>query len=164
MKYFSKLIPPHGGITPFPILSLIGISPEKLLLAAGTFPMFHPPPIHLTGLHLPISSLEITLKAFLLFNPPWSTNFHKDKMTLTCRGSLSLPQGDISWYCNENLLNKKSEEIQIDKTGYYKCKTQRSSLSDPIHVDFSLGEKGKGVVSEPKPLGSKSKGWTNAGS
>ncbi|KAB0366384.1 hypothetical protein FD754_010540 [Muntiacus muntjak] len=65
----------------------------------------------------------VTLKAFFLLNPPWSTNFHKDKMTLTCRGSLSLPQGDISWYY---------------KTGYYKCKTQRSSLSDPIHVDFSL--------------------------
>ncbi|CAI9151270.1 unnamed protein product [Rangifer tarandus platyrhynchus] len=84
------------------------------------------------------SFLGVTLKAFFLLNPPWSTNFHKDKMTLTCRGSLSLPQGDISWYYNENLLNKKSEEIQIDKTGYYKCKTQRSSLSDPIHVDFSL--------------------------
>ncbi|XP_044800111.1 Fc receptor-like protein 3 isoform X5 [Bubalus bubalis] len=79
----------------------------------------------------------VTPKAFLLLNPPWSTNFHKDKVTLTCRDSLSPAQGDIYWYYNENLLNKKSEEIQIHKTGYYKCKTQRSSLSDPVHVDFS---------------------------
>ncbi|XP_055258498.1 Fc receptor-like protein 2 [Moschus berezovskii] len=80
----------------------------------------------------------VTPKAFLLLNPPWSTNFHKDKVTLTCRDSLSPAQGDIYWYYNENLLSQKSEEIQIDKTGYYKCKTRRSSLSDPIHVDFSF--------------------------
>ncbi|XP_010842058.1 PREDICTED: Fc receptor-like protein 3 isoform X3 [Bison bison bison] len=80
----------------------------------------------------------VTPKAFLLLNPPWSTNFHKDEVTLTCRDSLSPAQGDIYWYYNENLLNKKSEEIQIHKTGYYKCKTQRSSLSDPVHVDFSF--------------------------
>jgi len=85
-------------------------------------------------------------------------------VTLTCRDSLSPAQGDIYWYYNENLLNKKSEEIQIHKTGYYKCKTQRSSLSDPVHVDFSFGEKGKGVVSETKPLGSMSKGWGTDGS
>uniref|UniRef100_A0A4W2F0N7 Ig-like domain-containing protein n=1 Tax=Bos indicus x Bos taurus TaxID=30522 RepID=A0A4W2F0N7_BOBOX len=82
--------------------------------------------------------LRVTPKAFLLLNPPWSTNFHKDEVTLTCRDSLSPAQGDIYWYYNENLLNKKSEEIQIHKTGYYKCKTQRSSLSDPVHVDFSF--------------------------
>uniref|UniRef100_A0A8B9X013 Fc receptor like 3 n=1 Tax=Bos mutus grunniens TaxID=30521 RepID=A0A8B9X013_BOSMU len=83
-------------------------------------------------------TLRVTPKAFLLLNPPWSTNFHKDEVTLTCRDSLSPAQGDIYWYYNENLLNKKSEEIQIHKTGYYKCKTQRSSLSDPVHVDFSF--------------------------
>ncbi|XP_042111957.1 Fc receptor-like protein 2 isoform X5 [Ovis aries] len=91
----------------------------------------------------------VTPKAFLLLNPPWSTNFHKDKVTLTCSDSLSPAQGDIYWYYNENLLNKKSEEIQIDKTGYYKCKTQRSSLSDPIHVDFSSD---KLILQAPHPV------------
>uniref|UniRef100_A0A8C2NJD5 Ig-like domain-containing protein n=2 Tax=Capra hircus TaxID=9925 RepID=A0A8C2NJD5_CAPHI len=91
----------------------------------------------------------VTPKAFLLLNPPWSTNFHKDKVTLTCSDSLSPAQGDIYWYYNENLLNKKSEEIQIDKTGYYKCKTQRSSLSDPIRVDFSFD---KLILQAPHPV------------
>ncbi|XP_007171883.2 Fc receptor-like protein 3 [Balaenoptera acutorostrata] len=78
----------------------------------------------------------VTPKAFLLLNPPWSTNFKTDRVTLTCRDSLSPAQGDISWYYNDHLLDNKFEEIQIHKTGYYKCKTRRSSPSDPVHVDF----------------------------
>ncbi|KAI4548836.1 hypothetical protein MG293_001166 [Ovis ammon polii] len=100
---------------------------------------------------VPLFVSGVTPKAFLLLNPPWSTNFHKDKVTLTCSDSLSPAQGDIYWYYNENLLNKKSEEIQIDKTGYYKCKTQRSSLSDPIHVDFSSGIPVSDVTLEIQP-------------
>ncbi|XP_013852374.1 Fc receptor-like protein 3 isoform X6 [Sus scrofa] len=75
-------------------------------------------------------------KAFLLLNPPWSTNFKGDKVTLTCKDSYSPSQGHISWYYNEKLLDKNSEAIQIDQTGDYSCKTQRSSFSDPVHVDF----------------------------
>ncbi|XP_007458107.1 PREDICTED: Fc receptor-like protein 3, partial [Lipotes vexillifer] len=78
----------------------------------------------------------VTPKAFLLLNPPWSTNFKNDRVTLTCRDSLSPAQRDISWYHNDHLLDSKSEEIQIHKTGYYKCKTRRSSPSDPVHMDF----------------------------
>ncbi|XP_057602565.1 Fc receptor-like protein 3 [Hippopotamus amphibius kiboko] len=78
----------------------------------------------------------VTPKAFLLLNPPWSTNYEDDSVTLTCRDSLSPAQGDVTWYHDEHLLNKKSEKIQIDKPGYYQCKTQRSSPSDPVRVDF----------------------------
>uniref|UniRef100_A0A8C3WUJ8 Fc receptor like 3 n=1 Tax=Catagonus wagneri TaxID=51154 RepID=A0A8C3WUJ8_9CETA len=75
-------------------------------------------------------------KAFLLLTPPWSTNFKGDKVTLTCRDSYSPGRGHTLWYHNENLLDENSEEIQIDQTGHYRCKTQRSSLSDPVRVDF----------------------------
>ncbi|XP_032468772.1 Fc receptor-like protein 3 isoform X2 [Phocoena sinus] len=84
----------------------------------------------------PVALVGVTPKAFLLLNPPWSTNFNNDRVTLTCRDSLSPAQGDISWYHNDHLLDNISEEIQIHKTGYYKCKTQRSSPSDPVHMDF----------------------------
>ncbi|XP_033270544.1 Fc receptor-like protein 3 isoform X1 [Orcinus orca] len=84
----------------------------------------------------PVALVGVTPKAFLLLNPPWSTNFKNDRVTLTCRDSLSPAQGDISWYHNDHLLDNKSEEIQIHKTGYYKCKTRRSSPSDPVHMDF----------------------------
>ncbi|XP_059758430.1 Fc receptor-like protein 3 [Balaenoptera ricei] len=84
----------------------------------------------------PVALVGVTPKAFLLLNPPWSTNFKNDRVTLTCRDSLSPAQGDISWYYNDQLLDNKFQEIQIQKTGYYKCKTRRSSPSNPVHVDF----------------------------
>nr|XP_058925702.1 Fc receptor-like protein 3 [Kogia breviceps] len=84
----------------------------------------------------PVALVGVTPKAFLLLNPPWSTNFKNDRVTLTCRDSLSPAQGDISWYHNDHLLDNKSEELQIHETGYYKCKTRRSSPSDPVHMDF----------------------------
>ncbi|XP_005610048.2 Fc receptor-like protein 3 isoform X1 [Equus caballus] len=76
-------------------------------------------------------------KAFIHLTPPWSVNFNGEKVTLTCRDSNSPTRGDISWYYNDNLLKEESGEIQIMKTGYYKCKTKGSSLSDPVHVRFS---------------------------
>nr|XP_030697919.1 Fc receptor-like protein 3 isoform X6 [Globicephala melas] len=84
----------------------------------------------------PVALVGVTPKAFLLLNPPWSTNFKNDRVTLTCRDSLSPAQGDISWYHDDHLLDNKSEQIQIHETGYYKCKTRRSSPSDPVHMDF----------------------------
>nr|XP_045373978.1 Fc receptor-like protein 3 [Camelus bactrianus] len=79
----------------------------------------------------------VSPKAFLLLKPPWSTHFQKDRVTLTCRDFHFPAQGDISWYYNGMSLNKESEEIRIEKTGYYKCKTRRSSLSEPVYVEFS---------------------------
>ncbi|XP_027466688.1 Fc receptor-like protein 3 isoform X3 [Zalophus californianus] len=75
-------------------------------------------------------------KAFLLLTPPWSTTFKGEKVTLTCKDHHSLAQGYISWYYNGDFLKKGPETIQINKSGRYSCKTQRSSLSDPVHVEF----------------------------
>ncbi|XP_068394369.1 Fc receptor-like protein 3 [Eschrichtius robustus] len=97
----------------------------------------------------PVALVGVTPKAFLLLNPPWSTNFKNDRVTLTCRDSLSPAQGDISWYYNDHLLDNKFEEIQIHKTGYYKCKTRRSSPSNPVHVDF-LSD--KLIIQAPHPV------------
>nr|XP_023496712.1 Fc receptor-like protein 3 isoform X10 [Equus caballus] len=75
-------------------------------------------------------------KAFLLLTPPWSTHFKGQKVTLKCRDSRYPAWGDVSWYYNKNLMREESGEIQIKKSGYYKCKTQVSSFSDPVHVEF----------------------------
>ncbi|XP_059946767.1 LOW QUALITY PROTEIN: Fc receptor-like protein 3 [Mesoplodon densirostris] len=97
----------------------------------------------------PVALVGVTPKAFLLLNPPWSTNFKNNRVTLTCRDSLSPAQGDISWYHNDHLLDNKYEEIQIHETGYYKCKTRRSSPSDPVHMDF-LSE--RLIIQAPHPV------------
>ncbi|XP_045310650.1 Fc receptor-like protein 3 isoform X5 [Leopardus geoffroyi] len=75
-------------------------------------------------------------KALLLLKPPWSTAFEGETVTLFCKDHHSLAWEYVSWYHNETPLRKQSGKLQISKSGHYRCKTQRSSLSDPVHVQF----------------------------
>ncbi|XP_077012676.1 Fc receptor-like protein 3 isoform X2 [Tamandua tetradactyla] len=76
-------------------------------------------------------------KAVLLIDPPWSPVFKGKKVTLTCRGSYFPAQGGTSWYSGRRLLREDSEKIQTKMSGSYQCKTQGSSLSDQMRVEFS---------------------------
>ncbi|XP_017359212.1 Fc receptor-like protein 3 isoform X2 [Cebus imitator] len=76
-------------------------------------------------------------KAVLLLEPPWSTTFKGEKVTLTCRESHSLAQGNTIWYRDMKSWRVRGNKIQIGESGNYKCKTQGSSLSDAVHVEFS---------------------------
>ncbi|XP_045640577.1 Fc receptor-like protein 3 [Ursus americanus] len=84
-----------------------------LLLTLGTFP-----------------------KAFLLLKPPWSTAFKGEEVTLICEGDHSPAQRYTSWYHNWAFWKAGSGTIHIYESGHYTCKTQRSSVSDPVHVEF----------------------------
>ncbi|XP_032701526.1 Fc receptor-like protein 3 isoform X2 [Lontra canadensis] len=75
-------------------------------------------------------------KAFLLLKPPWSRTFKGEKVTLTCKDDHSWAQRYVSWYCDGIPLESRRGTIQIDKSGYYTCKTPRSSFSDPVRVEF----------------------------
>ncbi|XP_032116615.1 Fc receptor-like protein 3 isoform X1 [Sapajus apella] len=76
-------------------------------------------------------------KAVLLLEPPWSTTFKGEKVTLTCRESHSLAQGNTIWYRDMKPWRVRANKIQITESGNYQCKTQGSSLSDAVHVEFS---------------------------
>ncbi|KAL4827532.1 hypothetical protein H8958_001265 [Nasalis larvatus] len=81
---------------------------------------------------------KVAPKAVLLLDPPWSTAFKGEKVTLTCRGISHFPaRRDMFWYRNEKLLKKQYNAIQITESGNYQCKTRESSLSDAVHVEFS---------------------------
>jgi hypothetical protein len=54
-------------------------------------------------------------------------------------------QGDTTWYHGKDLLKVTSRNIRMEESGYYQCKTQRSSFSDPVLVEFSSGEERKGA-------------------
>ncbi|XP_044904707.1 Fc receptor-like protein 3 isoform X6 [Felis catus] len=75
-------------------------------------------------------------KALLVLKPPWSTAFKGETVTLFCKDHHSVAWEYVSWYHNETPLRKQSGKLQISKSGHYRCKTQRSSLSDPVHVQF----------------------------
>lgn len=71
-------------------------------------------------------------------------------MTLSCRVPGALARsGGVSWYHNDKLLRKKSEEILIKESGDYKCKTRGSSPSDSVRVQFSSSESGSGGQGSP---------------
>ncbi|XP_033053214.1 Fc receptor-like protein 3 isoform X2 [Trachypithecus francoisi] len=81
---------------------------------------------------------EVAPKAVLLLDPPWSTAFKGEKVTLTCRGISHFPaRRHMFWYRNEKLLKIQYNAIQITESGNYQCKTRESSLSDAVHVEFS---------------------------
>ncbi|XP_045838800.1 Fc receptor-like protein 3 isoform X3 [Meles meles] len=79
---------------------------------------------------------EALPKAFLLLEPPWSRAFKGEKVNLTCKDGRSWAQRYEFWYYNRISLGSGAGTIQIDTSGYYTCKTPRSSLSDPVHVEF----------------------------
>ncbi|XP_069856101.1 Fc receptor-like protein 3 isoform X3 [Dipodomys merriami] len=83
---------------------------------------------------------EIPPRAFLLLHPSWSTTFQGESVKLTCMAVPSSEKGPITWCHNDNVWKTTSEEIQINDSGYYQCKTQRSHFSEPVHVEFSSDE------------------------
>ncbi|KAM5200645.1 Fc receptor-like protein 3 isoform 2-T2 [Hipposideros larvatus] len=88
----------------------------------------------LVWLLLLLLTLGAAPKASLLLDPPWSPIFKGQTATLTCKDPHSPAQG--YWYHGKE-LTEKSEKIQIKKSGCYKCKTDRSSVSDLVCVEFS---------------------------
>ncbi|XP_011768240.2 Fc receptor-like protein 3 isoform X1 [Macaca nemestrina] len=77
-------------------------------------------------------------KAVLLLDPPWSTAFKGEKVTLTCRGiSHSPARRDTFWYRDEKFWKIQHNVIQIRESGNYQCKIRGYSLSDAVHVEFS---------------------------
>ncbi|XP_062046144.1 Fc receptor-like protein 3 [Lepus europaeus] len=76
-------------------------------------------------------------KAALLLDPPWSTTFKGNKVILICKDFHSPAWRDVFWYHDGNVWKTESNKIQTEHSGYYQCKTQGSSLSDPVHVEFS---------------------------
>nr|XP_003937926.2 Fc receptor-like protein 3 [Saimiri boliviensis boliviensis] len=80
---------------------------------------------------------RVAPKAELLLEPPWSTTFKGEKVTLICRESHSLAPGNTLWYHGKKSWRVGHNKIQITESGNYKCKTGGSSLSDAVHVEFS---------------------------
>ncbi|XP_005400181.1 PREDICTED: Fc receptor-like protein 3 isoform X2 [Chinchilla lanigera] len=90
----------------------------------------------LTHLWPLLLTLGVSPKAVLLLDPPWSTTFKGKTVTLRCMGFPSSTKGNRFWQ-NGKLLDTVSEMISITSSGNYQCKTPGSSLSDPVHVEFS---------------------------
>ncbi|XP_074079249.1 Fc receptor-like protein 4 isoform X2 [Macrotis lagotis] len=81
---------------------------------------------------------SIAKKAVVHLNPPWTTIFSGEKVTLTCQGFSSSKPGKIWWYNNQQVhTNWSTDSIEINHAGGYRCQTQNSDLSDPVNLVVS---------------------------
>ncbi|KYO37357.1 Fc receptor-like protein 5 [Alligator mississippiensis] len=82
-------------------------------------------------------------KAVLTLDPPWSTMFEGDSVTLTCRGPHSSGRTHTSWYLEGQSLNSTETNIlhikaaEVKDTGKYQCQTSGFTRSDPVQLTVS---------------------------
>ncbi|XP_043391405.1 Fc receptor-like protein 2 isoform X5 [Chelonia mydas] len=110
-------------------------------------------------------------KATLTLNPPWSTVFRGQSVTLTCSTSRS-PGRSFSWYHNDkSFRNTVKNSFRIEKTkmsdaGRYQCKAPGSGQSDPVLLTISekwlILQAPYYAVFEGDPLHLRCYGWKGA--
>ncbi|CAM5175957.1 unnamed protein product [Eretmochelys imbricata] len=110
-------------------------------------------------------------KATLTLNPPWSTVFKGQSVTLTCSTSRS-PGRNFSWYHNDkSFRNTVKNSFRIEKTkmsdaGRYQCKAPGSGQSDPVLLTISekwlILQAPYYAVFEGDPLHLRCYGWKGA--
>ncbi|XP_059575111.1 Fc receptor-like protein 2 isoform X2 [Alligator mississippiensis] len=88
--------------------------------------------------------LAAAQKAVLTLNPPWSTVFRGESVTLSCNGSRPPGSTPTSW-CLEGYswisteTNLQIKAAQMEDAGKYQCKTSDSTWSDHIELTVSSG-------------------------
>ncbi|XP_037356685.1 Fc receptor-like protein 5 [Talpa occidentalis] len=69
-------------------------------------------------------------------HPPWTTAFKRELVTLTCNGFRS-PR-ETTWYFEGHILGNTSRNSRkVNESGEYRCQTQDSPPSKPVHLVFS---------------------------
>ncbi|XP_044530960.1 Fc receptor-like protein 4 [Gracilinanus agilis] len=82
-------------------------------------------------------SSAVSPKPVIFISPPWTTFFKEEKVLLTCDGFHFYAPGKTQWYQNGKILQDISgNNITINKSGKYRCKTNNSPLSDIIKLTF----------------------------
>ncbi|XP_071884046.1 Fc receptor-like protein 2 isoform X7 [Anas platyrhynchos] len=90
-----------------------------------------------------VLGLAATETALLTTDPPWSTIFRGESVTLRCRGSQPSGQQPTTWYHNDKILARTDTDTyritnaRQKQTGTYKCQSPGSVASNPITLIVS---------------------------
>uniref|UniRef100_A0A8C8ST21 Ig-like domain-containing protein n=1 Tax=Pelusios castaneus TaxID=367368 RepID=A0A8C8ST21_9SAUR len=81
-------------------------------------------------------------KSKLTLDPPWSTVFLSECVTLTCNGSPSPARDSTLWYHNDMIFTSQTNrfriaKVQMSDAGRYQCKAPGSVQSNPIQLTVS---------------------------
>nr|XP_039316013.1 Fc receptor-like protein 5 isoform X1 [Saimiri boliviensis boliviensis] len=87
----------------------------------------------------PVSrQLARTHKSIISLQPPWTTVFEGETVTLTCKGFPFYSQQKTKWYLGKEITRETlANTLKVRESGDYRCQAQGSSLSSPVHLVFS---------------------------
>ncbi|XP_013852273.1 low affinity immunoglobulin gamma Fc region receptor II-b isoform X4 [Sus scrofa] len=109
-------------------------------------------------------------KAEVKLQPAWINVLQEDSVTLTCQGDHDPGNTTTQWFHNGNFTwteNQPSFSFKARRasSGYYRCQTAYSSLSDPVHLDvisdWLLLQTSSLVFQEGEPILLRCHSWRN---
>uniref|UniRef100_A0A8D0QHT0 Fc fragment of IgG, low affinity IIb, receptor (CD32) n=1 Tax=Sus scrofa TaxID=9823 RepID=A0A8D0QHT0_PIG len=114
--------------------------------------------------------LAVLPKAEVKLQPAWINVLQEDSVTLTCQGDHDPGNTTTQWFHNGNFTwteNQPSFSFKARRasSGYYRCQTAYSSLSDPVHLDvisdWLLLQTSSLVFQEGEPILLRCHSWRN---
>ncbi|XP_063652632.1 Fc receptor-like protein 5 isoform X5 [Pan troglodytes] len=85
--------------------------------------------------------LARTPRPIIFLQPPWTTVFQGERVTLTCKGFRFYSPQKTKWYHRylgkEILRETPDNTLEVQESGEYRCQAQGSPLSSPANLDFS---------------------------
>ncbi|XP_049974644.1 Fc receptor-like protein 5 [Alexandromys fortis] len=81
---------------------------------------------------------ETAPKSVISLEPPWTTFFQGETVTLTCYGfGFNLPQ-KTKWYWNSKIVEEiQGHTFKVRVSGVHQCQADNLHLSIPVHLHFS---------------------------
>uniref|UniRef100_A0A8C3W298 Ig-like domain-containing protein n=1 Tax=Catagonus wagneri TaxID=51154 RepID=A0A8C3W298_9CETA len=114
--------------------------------------------------------LAVLPKAVVKLQPAWINVLQEDSVTLMCQGTHDPEDNDTRWFHNENSIWTEKQtnfsfKARSSNSGYYRCQTTYSSLSDPVHLDvisdWLLLQTPSLVFLEGEPITLRCHSWRN---
>lgn len=119
----------------------------------------------------PVAGTPVDLpKAVVDLEPPWINVLREDYVTLRCRGALTPEDPPTQWFFNGSSIRTQvrprySFKASSSHSGDYRCQTDQTSLSDPVHLDvisdWLLLQTPRLVFQEPEPILLRCHSWKN---
>ncbi|KAM5294999.1 Fc receptor-like B isoform 2-T2 [Glossophaga mutica] len=106
-------------------------------------------------------------KPTLSLQPPWTTIFKGERVTLRCDGHhplvVELRPVSTLWYLGHLLLPSHGRSMEVQAPGVYRCQTRGAPVSDPVHLsvsnDWLILQVPYVAVFEGDPLVLRCRGW-----
>ncbi|XP_066895937.1 low affinity immunoglobulin gamma Fc region receptor II [Kogia breviceps] len=110
-------------------------------------------------------------KAVVNIQPAWISVLKEDYVTLMCQGT-NLYEGNLTlWFHNGSFIQSQNQrsysfKASSNDSGDYRCETEQTSLSDPVHLDvisdWLLLQTPSLVFQEGEPIMLRCHSWKNS--